>query len=94
MFWGCIGPNGVGRLVDATAKSNHRDSAGQPSPVRKTNVWRIKRPFIFQHDNAPPHRAKKTKIYTKLRGIDVLPWPVTVLTLTLSKMFGRSLKTN
>jgi len=33
------------------------------------------KPIIFQHDNAPPHRAKKTKIYTKLRGIYMFPRP-------------------
>ena len=53
----------------------HLDSAGQPSPVCKTNVWGRKRPFIFTHDNAPPHHAKKPKICTKLRGIGLLPWP-------------------
>ena len=53
----------------------HLDSARQPSPVCKTNVWGRKRPFIFTHDNAPPHHAKKPKIYTKLRGIGLLPWP-------------------
>ena len=34
-----------------------------------------KKAFIFPHDNAPQHRAEKTKIYTKVRGIDLLPWP-------------------
>jgi len=43
------------------------------------------RPFIFQHDNAPPHRAKKTKIYSKLRGIYVLPWPANCPDLNIIK---------
>ena len=33
------------------------------------------RPFIFQQDNAPPHRSIFTKIYCQTRGIKVLPWP-------------------
>ena len=33
------------------------------------------RPFIFQQDNAPPHRAAYTKIHLSLRGVPVLPWP-------------------
>ena len=33
------------------------------------------RPFIFQQDSAPPHRAAYIKIYLSLRDVPVLPWP-------------------
>ena len=65
MFWGCIGPKGVGKLVicdqrlDSVAAMYGEDE----------------RPFIFQQDNAPPHRSIFTKIYCQTRGIKVLPWP-------------------
>ena len=79
MFWGCIGPNGVGRLVQCHGQINAvkyieilQDNLHQSV---KQMFGEENRPFIFQHDNAPPHRAKKTKIYSKLRGIYVLPWP-------------------
>ena len=32
-------------------------------------------PFIFQHDNAPPHKAIFTNIYLHLHKISALPWP-------------------
>ena len=79
MFWGCIGPNCVGRLVQCHGQINAvkyieflQDNLHQSvKQMFGEENWS----FIVQHDNAPPHRAKKTKIYSKLHGIYVLPWP-------------------
>ena len=32
-------------------------------------------PFIFQHDNASPHAARYTMIYTQLRNVQSIRWP-------------------
>ena len=31
--------------------------------------------FIFQHDLAPAHKAKKTKVFFEQRNIKVFEWP-------------------
>ena len=78
-FLWCIGPNDVGRLVRCYGQFNAVNYIEILQDTLHQSVKQMfgeeTRPFIFQHDNASPHRAKKTKIYTKLRGIDVLPWP-------------------
>ena len=74
MFWGCIGPNGIGKLVvcDRTIKAEkyvsllHDNFSANVESMFET----ADRPFIFQQDNAHRHRAAYTKIYLSLR---VLP---------------------
>ena len=39
------------------------------------------RPFTFQQDNAPPHRAAYTKLY--LQGVPVLAWPAQSLDMNI-----------
>ena len=64
-------PNRIGRLV----RCHGQFKAVKCTEILQENLHQPvkhifegdKRPFIFQNDNAPPHRAKKTKIDTKLR---------------------------
>ena len=79
MFWGCIGPNGIGRLVICDQKMN---AAKYVSLLRENLPQSISaiygdedRPYIFQQDNAPPHRANITKNFCQQQGINLLPWP-------------------
>ena len=79
MFWGSIGPKGVGKLAVCDGQIN----AEKYVEILHDNLFQgIKsmlgkkgEPFIFQHDNAPPHKAIFTKIYLHLRKISALPWP-------------------
>ena len=77
MFWECIGPSSVGRLVKCHGQINAVKYIEILQDILHQSVKQMfgekTRPSIFQHDNAPPHRAKKTKIYSKLHGIYVLP---------------------
>ena len=96
MFWGCIGHNGVGWLVQCHGQIN----AGKYIEILQDNLHQFvtkmygeeKRPFIFQHDNAPPHRVRRPRyirncvVFMCFRGLQ------TVLTLKLSKMFSCSQK--
>ena len=77
MFWGYIGPNGVGKLVvcDRTINAEkyvcllHDNLFANVELMFGTAHW----PFIFQQDNVPPHRAEYRKLYLSLRGVPVLP---------------------
>ena len=79
MFWGCVGPTGVGKLVVCDRTVNAEKYVCLLHDNFFANVESVfgtaDRPFIFQQDNAPPHRAAYTKIYLSLRGVPVLPWP-------------------
>ena len=78
-FWECIGPNGVGRL----AVCKDRMDASSFVAVLQNNLLQSTKDtfgeernrFIFQQDNAPPHRANITKSFLRDQGIDALPWP-------------------
>ena len=79
MFWGCIGPNGVGRLVFCKDSVN----ATKYIAILQNNFLQSiekmigddGRPFIIQQDNAPPHRAKITINFLKEASMSVLHWP-------------------
>ena len=67
MVCGCIGPNGVARLVvcDRSIDSDYYNEILQKN--LKPSVEKIygdqDYPFIFQQDNAPCHASKKTLDY-------------------------------
>ena len=79
MFWGSVGPKGVGKLAVCDGKVNAEKYVEilQENLFQGTKAMLGKKgePFIFQHDNAPPHKAIFTKSYLSIRNISVLPWP-------------------
>ena len=79
MFWGCTGSNGVDKLVVCGRTINSEKYIYLLHVNIFANVELMfgtaHRPFIFQQDNAPPHRAAYTKSHLSLRGVPVLPWP-------------------
>lgn len=79
MVWGCVGPNGVGRLVvcEQCLDSNYYIEILKKN--LKASVEMIhghpSHPFIFQQDNAPCHSSQKTIKYLHDENILLLPWP-------------------
>jgi len=79
MFWGCIGPNGVGRLVQC----DHRINATRYVSLLQENLFESvhdirgnqEKAFLFQQDNAPPHRAQITQNFFRQENIRLLQWP-------------------
>ena len=98
IFWGLIGPNGVGRLVRCHGQIN----AVKTSRFCRTTFTSLQKkclekkighsPFnMIMHPHIVPKRPRfiqNCMAFMCLRGLQ------TFLTLTLSKMFGFSLKTN
>ena len=76
---GSVGPKDVGKLAVCDRKVNAEKYVEilQDNLFQGTKAMLGKKgePFIFQHDNAPPHKAIFTKIYLSIRNISVLPWP-------------------
>ena len=79
MFWGSVGPKGVGKLAVCDGKVNAEKYVEilQDNLLQgpKAMLGKKGEPFIFQHDNAHPHKAIFTKIFLSIRNISVLPWP-------------------
>ena len=79
MVWGCIGPNGVGKLVVCERSVNSKYYQEILEKNLKPSVEMIygdrERTFIFKQDNVPCHVSKDTKNYFEQNDIMVLPWP-------------------
>ena len=79
MVWGCIGPNGVGKLAvwERSVNSNYYQEIMHQNLKESVEIiYGVQNhTFIFQQDNAPCHTAIATKKYLKRMGILLLPWP-------------------
>lgn len=79
MVWGCVGPNGVGRLVVCEQCLDPNYYIEILKKNLKASVEMIhghpSHPFIFQQDNAPCHSSQKTIKYLHDENILLLPWP-------------------
>ena len=79
MVWGCIGPNGLGKLTvcERSVNSKYYQEILQQNLKESVEIiYGVQdHPFIFQQDNAPCHTAIATKNYLNRMGIMLLPWP-------------------
>src|SRR4051794_36692060 len=77
MVWGYFTRFGVGPLV----RLKGRQAAKAYVEVLRNHLVpyiasiKHKRKYIFQEDNAPSHKAKKSMRWKKENGVPVLPWP-------------------
>lgn len=79
MFRGGIGPNEASRLIECHRTINAVIYIAILHDNLLLSIYTInneeKRHFILQHDNGPPHKGEKTKIYAKVRGISFAKRP-------------------
>ncbi|CAJ0965804.1 unnamed protein product [Ranitomeya imitator] len=77
MLWGCFSAKGPGRLIQVHEIMNgamYREilSANLLSSAR---ALKMKRGWVFQHDNDPKHTARATKEWLRKKHFKVLEWP-------------------
>lgn len=79
MVWGCIGQYGVGDLVVVDGNLNnvqYRDILNEHLISSVENIFGDREyPFVFQDDNATPHRARAVQDWMFQQGINRMDWP-------------------
>lgn len=77
MLWGCFSSAGTGALVrvEGIMNSSKYQSVLAQNLRPSVRKLKMKRNFIFQHDNDPKHTSKSTKEWLHQNKIKVLEWP-------------------
>ena len=78
MVWGCMGWNGVGKLVEVQGNMDAQQYCdilddGVEESFEKLEIGREER--IFQQDNDPKHTSKLGKKWFEDHEMEVLSWP-------------------
>ena len=78
MVWGCLGWEGVGRLVEVEGKMNTEQYVdileNNLLPSMKESGISLE-DVIFQQDNDPKHTSKRAKEWMEDNNITLLDWP-------------------
>ena len=68
MLWGCFSAKGPGRLI--RVKEIFSENL-----LPSARALKMKRGWVFQHDNDPKHTARTTKEWLRKKHFKVLEWP-------------------
>ncbi len=77
VLWGCFSSAGTGALVkvEGIMNSSKYQSILAQNLQASARKLKMKRNFIFQHNNNPEHTSKSTKEWLHQKKIEVLEWP-------------------
>ena len=78
MLWGCFSAKGPGRLIRVKERMNGAMEGGFHSKSHDTSAraLKMKRGWVFQHDNDPKHTARATKEWLRKKHFKVLEWTI------------------
>ncbi len=77
MLWGCFSAKGPGRLICVKERMNgamYREILSE-NLLPSARALKMKRGWIFQHDNDPKHTARAKKEWLRKKHFKVLEWP-------------------
>ncbi len=77
MLWGCFSAKGPGRLICVKERMNgamYREILSE-NLLPSARALKMKRCWVFQHDNDPKHTARATKEWLRKKHFKVLEWP-------------------
>ncbi|KAK3568318.1 hypothetical protein QTP86_003923 [Hemibagrus guttatus] len=77
MLWGCFSAKGPGRLIRVKERMNGAMYCEILSKnlLPSARALKMKRGWVFQHDNDPKHTARATKEWLCKKHFKVLEWP-------------------
>ncbi|KAK3570861.1 hypothetical protein QTP86_029396, partial [Hemibagrus guttatus] len=77
MLWGCFSAKGPGRLIRVKERMNgamYREILSE-NLLPSARALKMKRGWVFQHDNDPKHTSWATKEWLRKKHFKVLEWP-------------------
>ncbi|KAK3539719.1 hypothetical protein QTP70_012049 [Hemibagrus guttatus] len=77
MLWGCFSAKGPGRLIRVKERMNgamYREILSK-NLLPSARTLKMKRGWVFQHDNDPKHTTRATKEWLRKKHFKVLEWP-------------------
>ncbi|KAK3517308.1 hypothetical protein QTP70_002953 [Hemibagrus guttatus] len=77
ILWGCFSAKGPGRLIRVKERINgamYREILSK-NLLPSARALKMKRGWVFQHDNGPKHTARATKEWLRKKHFKVLEWP-------------------
>ncbi|KAK3566596.1 hypothetical protein QTP86_001080 [Hemibagrus guttatus] len=77
MLWGYFSAKGPGRLIRVKERMNgamYREILSK-NLLPSARALKMKRGWVFQHDNDPKHTARATKEWLRKKNFKVLEWP-------------------
>ncbi|KAK3570715.1 hypothetical protein QTP86_025264 [Hemibagrus guttatus] len=77
MLWGCFSAKGPGRLIRVKERMNgamYREILSK-NLLPSARALKMKRGWVFQHDNDPKHTARAMKEWLHKKHFKVLEWP-------------------
>ncbi|KAK3555018.1 hypothetical protein QTP86_005712 [Hemibagrus guttatus] len=77
MLWGCFSAKGPGRLIRVKERMNgamYREILSK-NLLPSARALKMKRGWVFQHDDDPKHTARATKEWLRKKHFKVLEWP-------------------
>ncbi|KAK3540275.1 hypothetical protein QTP70_029394, partial [Hemibagrus guttatus] len=77
MLWGCFSAKGPGRLIRVKERMNgamYREILSK-NLLPSARALKMRRGWVFQHDNDPKHTARATKEWLRKKHFKVLEWP-------------------
>ncbi len=77
MLWGCFSAKGPGRLICVKERMNgamYREILSE-NLLPSARALKMKRGWVFQHDNDPKHTSRAMKEWLRKKHFKVLEWP-------------------
>ncbi len=77
MLWGCFSAKGPGRLICVKKRMNgamYRELLSE-NLLPSARALKMKRGWVFQHDNDPKHTTRPMKEWLRKKHFKVLEWP-------------------